>query len=76
MISKYECYDRFFKLDFPNCDNYKYMYSCPLCRECPFFEPEYVQPCKFYREKLTGKLNETWNDIKVLVESQYSNLAK
>ena len=76
MISKYECYDRFFKIYFSNCDDYQYTYDCPLCRECPFFEPEYSQPCKMYREKLGGKLNETWNDITVLVESQYSNLAK
>lgn len=67
MISKYECYDRFFKVFFSHCDDYQYMYDCPLCRNCP---------CKMYREKLESKLNEIWNDIKVLVESAYSDLAK
>ena len=76
MISKYECYDRFFKLYFSHCDDYYYKYDCPLCRECPFFEPEYSHPCKLHREKLTVKPNKTWSDIKVLVESVYSNLAK
>lgn len=76
MISKYECYDRFYKLFFSHCDDYQYTYDCPICRGCPFFEPEYAHPCKLHREKLTGKLNETWNDIKVLVESVYSDLAK
>ena len=68
MISKYECYDRFSKVYIPNSDDYKYVYSCPLCRECPFFEPEYAHPCKLYREKLTERLNEPWSNIKVLVE--------
>ena len=76
MISKYECYDMFFKLYLSNGDDYNYIYDCPLWRECPFFEPEYSHPCKLYREKLTGKKNEIWSKIKVLVESVYSNLAK
>lgn len=76
MISKYECYDRFFKSYFSHGNYYQYLYDCQLCRECPFFEPEYAHLCKLHREKLTGKIYETWNDIKVLVESVYSNLAK
>ena len=76
MISKYECYDRFFKLYFSHCDDYQYVYDCPLCRECPFFELEYANPCKLHREKLVDKQYKKWNDIKVLVESTYSNLVK
>lgn len=73
VISKYECYDRFFKIFFSYCDDYQYMYDCPLCRNCPFFGFKYGNnPCKLYSEKLTGKLNQSWNDIKVLVESAYS----
>ena len=67
MISKYECYDRFSKVYIPNSDDYHYKYDCPLCRECPFFEPEYAHPCKLYRVEP----NKTWSDIKVLVESTY-----
>ena len=78
MISKYECYDLFFKSYFSHGDNcyYYYKYDCPPCRKCPFFEPEYALPCKLHREKITVKPNKTWNDIKGLVESAYSNLAK
>lgn len=73
MISKYECYDRFMKVTFSDGDDYFYMYDCPLCRNCPFFSLKRIySPCGLYNEKLTGKLNQSWNDIKVLVESVYS----
>lgn len=69
MMSKYECYHRFFR---PS-DDLPYRFRCPGCvtGNCPLYRSPDV--CLVLQDLAADRLLLTWNDVTVFVEDVYAN---
>ena len=68
MMSKYECYYRFFR----SSNDGPYGFRCPGCTtgKCPLYGHNV---CLLLQGLAEGRPLLTWNDVKVFVEDVYAN---